>query len=38
MDEVTFERSQVGPMVERCPGCGWASRYERRDYYFTVAG
>lgn len=34
MDERTFEESHVGPIVERCPSCGWASRYERRDYYF----
>lgn len=35
MDPEAFEKAQVAPTVERCKLCGWASRYERRDYYFA---
>ena len=31
-----FERMTVRPTIERCRACGYASRYERRDYYFDV--
>jgi len=36
MDQETFARSNIGPMVELCPCCRWASRYEARDYYFHM--
>ena len=37
VDRQTFETFTVtGPVVERCPSCGRATRYERRDYFFPA--
>ena len=33
----TFDAMALDVMVERCSSCGWASQYERRDYYFRPA-
>ena len=36
VDEEMFGQMHIAGMVERCRSCGYASRYERRDYYFTA--
>ena len=35
MDPGTFEGVVLTTRFERCLSCGYASRYERRDYYFV---
>jgi len=38
VDRPTFEAMRMAPMIERCTSCGYASRYEARDFYFAEPG